>query len=371
MTTERELRRRIGAARRVVVKIGSSAITSFHGGIRRTELDALADVCQSRMTAGSDVFVVSSGAIGAGMAPLGMTTRPGTLSAKQAAASVGQLELARAWGDSFARFDRVVGQVLLTAADIGRRDSAANAQRTLDRLRTLHAVPVINENDTVATNEIRFGDNDRLAALVAHLISADALILLSDVDALYDSDPRKGGASAVTMVGGEGDLDGVIAGAGGALGTGGMASKLAAARLAADAGIPVLLTAAELAPQALAADPTVGTVFAARPERMTARRFWVRHAADARGAVLLDDGAVRAVTGSRRSLLLAGVTGVDGLFHFGDVIEMHDVDGRVVARGIAQYDSVEVRARLADRAAGGTGSGQGRPLVHADDLVPV
>ncbi|MFI8694161.1 glutamate 5-kinase [Dietzia maris] len=371
MTTERELRRRIGAARRVVVKIGSSAITSFHGGIRRAELDALADVCQSRMAAGSDVFVVSSGAIGAGMAPLGMTTRPGTLSAKQAAASVGQLELARAWGDSFARFDRVVGQVLLTAADIGRRDSAANAQRTLDRLRTLHAVPVINENDTVATNEIRFGDNDRLAALVAHLISADALILLSDVDALYDSDPRKGGASAVTMVGGEGDLDGVIAGAGGALGTGGMASKLAAARLAADAGIPVLLTAAELAPQALAADPAVGTVFAARPERMTARRFWVRHAADARGAVLLDDGAVRAVTGSRRSLLLAGVTGVDGLFHFGDVIEMHDVDGRVVARGIAQYDSVEVRARLADRAAGGTGSGQGRPLVHADDLVPV
>ncbi|MBB0970133.1 glutamate 5-kinase, partial [Dietzia aerolata] len=166
MTVEAELRRRVGTARRVVVKIGSSAITSFHGGIRRAELDALADVCQSRMAAGSDVFVVSSGAIGAGMAPLGMTARPSTLSSKQAAASVGQLELARAWGDSFARYDRVVGQVLLTAADIGRRDSAANAQRTLDRLRSLAAVPVINENDTVATNEIRFGDNDRLAALV-------------------------------------------------------------------------------------------------------------------------------------------------------------------------------------------------------------
>ncbi|AWH91727.1 glutamate 5-kinase [Dietzia lutea] len=371
MTTERELRRRIGTARRVVVKIGSSAITSFHGGIRRDELDTLADVCQTRMTGGSDVFVVSSGAIGAGMAPLGMTTRPATLSAKQAAASVGQLELARAWGDSFARYDRVVGQVLLTAADIGRRDSAANAQRTLDRLRTLRAVPVINENDTVATNEIRFGDNDRLAALVAHLISADALILLSDVDALYDSDPRKGDATAVTMVGGEGDLDGVVAGAGGALGTGGMASKLAAARLAADAGIPVLLTSAERAAEALAAEPTVGTVFAARPERMTARRFWVRHAADARGAVLLDDGAVRAVTGSRRSLLLAGVTGVDGLFHFGDVIELHDSGGRVVARGIAQYDSIEVRSRLAERQSGTGAAGQGRPLVHADDLVAV
>lgn len=385
MTPERELRRRIGTARRVVVKIGSSAITSFHGGIRRPELDALADVCQSRMSAGSDVFVVSSGAIGAGMAPLQMATRPSTLSAKQAAASVGQLELARAWGDSFARYDRVVGQVLLTAGDIGRRESAANAQRTLDRLRTLRAVPVINENDTVATNEIRFGDNDRLAALVAHLISADALILLSDVDALYDSDPRKGGATALTMVGGSGDLDGVVAGAGGALGTGGMASKLAAARLAADAGIPVLLTSAERAPEALAEQPTVGTVFASRPERMTARRFWVRHAADARGAVELDDGAVRAVTGFRRSLLLAGVTGVDGMFHFGDVIEMRDCAGRTVARGIAQYDSVEVRARLAERGApadaadrtaatgagAAQGSGQGRPLVHADDLVAV
>lgn len=370
MTVEGDLRHRIGTARRVVVKIGSSAITSFHGGIRRTELDALADVCQSRMAAGSDVFVVSSGAIGAGMAPLRMTARPTTLSAKQAAASVGQLELARAWGDSFARYDRVVGQVLLTAGDIGRRDSAANAQRTLDRLRTLHAVPVINENDTVATNEIRFGDNDRLAALVAHLISADALILLSDVDALYDSDPRKGDATAVTMVGGQGDLDGVIAGPGGALGTGGMASKLAAARLAADAGVPVLLTAAERAAEALAARPEVGTVFAPRPERMSARRFWVRHAADTNGSVTLDDGAVRAILGSRRSLLLAGVTGVEGQFHFGDVIEMRDDAGRTVARGIVQYDSVEVRERLAERRAG-TAAGQGRPLVHADDLVAI
>ncbi|MFN7242305.1 MAG: glutamate 5-kinase [Dietzia cercidiphylli] len=369
MIGEPELRRRIGTARRVVVKIGSSAITSFGGGIRRPQLDALADVCQARMAAGSDVFVVSSGAIGAGMSPLGMTTRPATLSAKQVAASVGQLELARAWGDSFSRYDRVVGQVLLTAGDIGRRESAANAQRTLDRLRTLGAVPVVNENDTVATNEIRFGDNDRLAALVAHLISADALILLSDVDALYDSDPRKGDATAVTMVSGAADLDGVVAGAGGALGTGGMASKLAAARLAADAGIPVLLTAAERAAEALADDPQVGTVFAPRPERMTARRFWVRHAADARGAVILDDGAVRAVTGSRRSLLLAGVTGVDGLFHFGDVIEMRDQAGATVARGIAQYDSIEVRSRLADRASGVGTTGQGRPLVHADDLV--
>lgn len=366
------LRARIGSARRVVVKIGSSAITSLHGGIDRPRLDALADAAQDRMRAGSDVFLVSSGAIGAGMAPLGMTRRPGTLAGKQAAASVGQLELARAWGDSFARHGRVVGQVLLTAADVGRRESAANAQRTLDRLRALHAVPVVNENDTVATNEIRFGDNDRLAALVAHLIGADALVLLSDVDALYDRDPRGADARRIPVVGGPDDLDGVIAGSGGALGTGGMASKLAAARLASDAGIPVLLTAAGHAAEALSASPAVGTVFAARGERMTARRFWVRHAADAHGAVVLDDGAVRAVTGHRRSLLLAGVTGVEGQFHYGDVLELHDAAGTVVARGIAQYDSTEVRRNLRERAAdGATGGPQGRPLVHADDLVRV
>lgn len=371
MTVERDLRQRVGSARRVVVKIGSSAITSFGGGIRRADLDALAEACQSRMGTGSDVFVVSSGAVSAGMAPLGMTARPTTVAGKQAAASVGQLELARAWGDSFARYERVVGQVLLTAADIGRRESASNAQRTLDRLRALHAVPVINENDTVATNEIRFGDNDRLAALVSHLISADALVLLSDVDALYDADPRRGDAKAVTMVGGDEDLDGVVAGSGGPLGTGGMASKLAAARLASDAGIPVLLTSAALAAEALAPQPEVGTVFYPRPERMTARRFWVRHAADSRGVVVLDDGAVRAVTGSRRSLLLAGVTGIEGMFHFGDVVEMNDSDGVTVARGIAQYDSMEVRTRLAERASGADRGGQGRPLVHADDLVAV
>ena len=266
MTTERELRRRIGTARRVVVKIGSSAITSFHGGIRRAELDTLADVCQTRMTGGSDVFVVSSGAIGAGMAPLGMTTRPATLSAKQAAASVGQLELARAWGDSFARYDRVVGQVLLTAADIGRRDSAANAQRTLDRLRTLRAVPVINENDTVATNEIRFGDNDRLAAMVAELIGADALVLLSDIEALYTRPPSEPGARPIDTVAHDDDLSGFEFGATvvNSVGTGGAATKASAARLAAASGIGVLVTSADLVDEALSG-ASIGTWFAPNP----------------------------------------------------------------------------------------------------------
>ncbi|MFW0784622.1 glutamate 5-kinase [Gordonia sp. CPCC 206044] len=369
-----DVREQIARARSIVVKIGSSALTDLHDGLDRQRLDRLADALEARMRAGSDVIVVSSGAIGAGLAPLALKKRPADLATKQAAASVGQLVLAHAWGTSFHRYGRTVGQVLLTAADISDRAHAANAQRTLDRLRSLGAVAVVNENDTVATNEIRFGDNDRLAALVAHLAGADALVLLSDVDGLYDGDPRKVDALGrrarlIDEVNGPEDLDGVIAGSGGTLGTGGMASKLAAARLSADAGVPVLLAAAEQAAQALT-DASVGTVFAARDERLSARRFWVRHAADARGQIALDDGAVAAVASRRRSLLAAGIVGVTGRFSDGDVVELVDVAGRVRARGVAAYDSDEI-ALMVGRQTSDLPADLRRPVVHADDLVAV
>ncbi len=362
-------REAIASARSVVVKIGSSALTSLEGGLDTGRLDRLADAVEARMRAGSDLVVVSSGAIGAGMAPLGLSKRPRDLATKQAAASVGQLALAHAWGTSFARYDRVVGQVLLSAGDFGRREPHRNAQRTLDRLRSLHAIAVVNENDTVATEEIRFGDNDRLAALVAHLVGADALILLSDVDGLYDGDPRKGSANFIPEVRGSADLDGVIAGSGGALGTGGMASKLSAARLAADAGVPVLLAAASDAAAALSG-ATVGTAFAARPVRLSARKFWVRHAADARGAVHLDAGAVAAVSERRHSLLAAGITAVSGHFYAGDVIDLIAPDGRLVARGVAAYDSDELET-MKGRSTTALPDSMQRPVVHADDLVKV
>ncbi len=362
-----QARRAVASARSVVVKIGSSALTSLEGGLDTGRLDRLADAVEARMRAGSDVVVVSSGAIGAGIAPLGLSSRPKDLATKQAAASVGQLALAHAWGTSFARYGRTVGQVLLTAGDFSRREHHRNAQRTLDRLRSLHAIAVVNENDTIATEEIRFGDNDRLAALVAHLVGADALVLLSDVDGLYDGDPRKGGATFIPEVRGSADLDGVIAGSGGALGTGGMASKLSAARLAADAGVPVLLAAATDAAPALAG-ATVGTAFAARPVRLSARKFWVRHAADSRGAVLLDEGAVRAVSDCRRSLLAAGITGVRGNFHGGDVIDLIAPDGTLVARGVAEYDSIELHTMIG-RSTSDLPDGMRRPVIHADDLV--
>jgi glutamate 5-kinase len=234
-------------------------------------------------------------------------------------------------------------------------------------LRSLHAVAIVNENDTVATNEIRFGDNDRLSALVAHLVGADALVLLSDIDGLYDSDPRKGNARFISEVAGPEDLDGVVAGSGSHLGTGGMASKLSAALLASDAGVPVLLAAAADAATALV-DASVGTVFAPRSERMSARRFWVRHAADAAGTLTLDAGAVRAVVRQRRSLLPAGITAVGGRFSAGDVVELRGPDEAMVARGVVAYDATEL-ATMLGRSTSELPGELRRPVVHADDLV--
>ena len=358
----------VRVARSVVVKVGTTALTDASGLFDATRLAALADAIEARMKAGTDVVIVSSGAIAAGIEPLGLSRRPTDLATKQAAASVGQVALVNSWSAAFARYDRTVGQVLLTAHDISQRVQHTNAQRTLDRLRALHAIAIVNENDTVATNEIRFGDNDRLSALVAHLVGADALVLLSDIDGLYDSDPRKGKARFIPEVAVAGDLDGVVAGQGSRLGTGGMASKLSSALLAADAGVPVLLAAATDAAAALT-DASVGTVFAPRPDRMSARRFWVRYAAESCGTLTLDAGAVRAVVNQRRSLLAAGITGVSGRFFGGDVVELHGPDSAMVARGVVAYDATELTAMMGLSTAD-LPADLRRPPVHADDLVP-
>lgn len=366
-------REAIRTARSVVVKVGTTALTTPSGVFDAGRLADLADAIESRMQAGSDVVIVSSGAIAAGMEPLRLTKRPADLATKQAAASVGQVALVNAWSSAFGRYRRTVGQVLLTAHDIAMRVQHNNAQRTLDRLRALHAVAIVNENDTVATNEIRFGDNDRLSALVAHLVGADALILLSDIDGLYDGDPRKAPADDparfIPEVAAPDDLDGVVAGGGSRLGTGGMASKLSSALLAADAGVPVLLAAAADAATALA-DASVGTVFAPRSERMTARRFWVRYAAESAGVLTLDDGAVRAVLDRRRSLLPAGIVAVSGRFHGGDVVELRGTDEVTVARGVVAYDAGELSG-MVGRSTSDLPAEMRRPAVHADDLVAV
>jgi len=363
-------REAVRTARSLVVKVGTTALTTPSGVFDAGRLVGLADAIEARMKAGSDVVIVSSGAIAAGIEPLGLSRRPTDLATKQAAASVGQVALVNSWSAAFARYGRTVGQVLLTAHDVSMRVQHTNAQRTLDRLRSLHAVAIVNENDTVATNEIRFGDNDRLSALVAHLGGADALVLLSDIDGLYDSDPRKtANATFIPEVTGPADLDGVVAGRSSHLGTGGMASKVSSALLAADAGVPVLLAAAADAGTALT-DASVGTVFAPRPERMSARRFWVRHAADAAGMLALDAGAVRAVLRQRRSLLPAGITAVTGRFSAGDVVELRGPDATMVARGVVAYDATEL-ATMMGRSTSELPGELRRPAVHADDLVAV
>ena len=362
-------REAVRTARSVVVKIGTTALTTPSGVFDAARLASLVEAIEGRMKAGSDVVIVSSGAVAAGIEPLRLNKRPVDLATKQAAASVGQVALVNAWSTAFAHYQRTVGQVLLTAHDISMRVQHTNAQRTLDRLRALHAVAIVNENDTVATNEIRFGDNDRLSALVAHLVGADALVLLSDIDGLYDSDPRRGNARFIPEVAGPGDLDGVVATRGSHLGTGGMETKLSSALLASDAGVPVLLAAASDAATALT-DASVGTVFAPRPARMSARKFWVRYAAESAGVLTLDAGAVRAVVRQRRSLLPAGITALSGRFYGGDVVELRGPDAIMVARGVVAYDAPELETMMG-RSTSELPAELRRPAVHADDLVAV
>ncbi|GAA1950217.1 glutamate 5-kinase [Amycolatopsis minnesotensis] len=363
-------REAVAAARRLVVKVGSSALTTAGEGLDARRLDALVEAIATRIGRGTQIVLVSSGAIGAGLAPLSLRKRPGDLATQQAAASVGQLALAHAYAESFGRYSLTVGQVLLTSDDVVRRAHYRNAQRTFSRLLALGAVPVVNENDTVATEEIRFGDNDRLAALVAHLIGADALVLLSDVDALYDGDPRDGATAKIAEVTGESDVDGIKVGmSSSGLGTGGMVSKLAAARTAAAAGIPVLLASAAAAAAALDTADT-GTAFTAADSRLSARRFWLGYAAGAKGRLRLDDGAVAAVVRRRRSLLAAGIIGVDGEFEAGDVVDLVDPTGETVARGVVGFDAGELPAMIG-RSTHDLPSEQRHEVVHADDLVPL
>jgi glutamate 5-kinase len=383
----------IAAATRVVVKVGSSSLTTVAGEIADDRIAALAAALAARRGAGIQVVLVSSGAIASGLVPLGLTRRPSDLATQQAAASVGQGLLIARYTAAFAQHGIRTGQVLLSADDLMRRTHYRNAQRTLDRLLELGVLPVVNENDTVATDEIRFGDNDRLAALVAHVTHAKALVLLSDVDGVYDGDPRRGAAQRIAEVRGQADLEGIRLGRGlragqgaqgaqGALGArgshtargsgiGGMATKVEAALIASAAGIPTVVADAASAPAALAGDP-VGTYFAAHGRRPATRLLWLRHAAVARGSLRLDPGAVEAVVKRHASLLPAGITGVEGTFDAGDPVNLRDENDTIIARGLVNYDATEIpglMGRSTRWLASKLGPEYEREVVHRDDLV--
>jgi len=367
-----EPRQDISAARRIVVKVGSSSLTTPDGGIDDNRITALADALTGRRRDGVQFVLVSSGAIAAGLAPLGLPRRPRDLATQQAAASVGQGLLVARYAAAFARHDVRAAQVLLTADDLMRRAHYRNAQRTLDRLLELGVLPVVNENDTVATDEIRFGDNDRLAALVAHVVRAGALVLLSNVDALYDGDPRQdGGARKISQVRGRADLEGVALGRGSGAGTGGMVTKVESALIATGAGIPTVVAGAAQAAAAIVGEP-VGTYFAPNGRRPAARLLWLAHAAVGRGRLRLDSGAVDAIVGRRASLLPAGLIGVEGEFDAGDPVDLCDEDGRVIARGLVNYDAEEIpglMGRSTRWLARERGHEYEREIVHRDDLV--
>lgn len=364
----------VACAKRIVVKIGSSSLTDAEGRLAPEKLTALANVLAARKQAGGEVLLVSSGAIAAALSVLGLPSRPRDLATAQAAASVGQGLLIAHYTRAFAAHEITVGQVLLTAEDVTRRSHYQNAQQTLTRLLALGVVPIINENDTVATHEIRFGDNDRLAAFVSHLAGADALVLLTDVDALYDAPPSRADANRIAHVADPRDIAGVeITARGSAVGTGGMVTKVEAAAMASAAGVPVVLSAAENI-GAVLSGADVGTWFDPAPRRVATRRLWLAHAAGVRGQVIIDDGAVRALRTGKVSLLAAGVTAVRGDFEAGDPIEVVSAGGEVIARGLVAYSAAEIPERLgltSEELRERFGAGHAREIVHRDDLVVV
>lgn len=373
--SQARIRRAVAEARTIVVKVGSSSLTSSSGHLDRDKLFALVSAIAQAMRMGARVVLVSSGAIAAGFGPLGFDRRPADVVTQQAAASVGQGLLMSEYESAFARYGLRVGQILITVQDTMHATRYRNAQRTLNRLLDLGVIPIVNENDALASNEIRFGDNDRLSALVANIVRAEALILLTDVDGLYTAPPDQPGARRIGYVANVLEtLDNVtVGGSGSSVGTGGMRTKLEAVRVAAVSGIPAVLTKASNAGPALMGDE-VGTVFAPVRRRGRSRRLWIGFAADPRGTLVADAGAARAIRGGRASLLAAGVVGVHGEFSAGDPVAIVDEEGNEIAKGISGFDSEEIPqtlGRTSTQLRKLLGEEYAHPLVHRDDLVLV
>ena len=365
-------------AKRWVVKVGSSLVTNDGRGLDQQAIERWAQEIAALRSAGKEVVLVSSGAIAQGMLRLGFTQRPRAMNELQACAAVGQVGLVQAYETRFSELGLKTAQILLTHADLADRDRYLNARSTLLTLLKLGVVPIINENDTVVTDEIKVGDNDTLGALVANLIDADCLIILTDQTGLYSADPRKDPAAKLIEVGNAGDryLETIAGGAGSSLGKGGMLTKVLAAKRAASAGTHTAIASGRepMVLQRLAKGESIGTLLVATTARLAARKQWLADHLQLRGRVVIDAGATKALISDGKSLLPIGVTQVVGDFERGEVIGVFDGQGKELARGLSNYASIEVN-QIARKPSGEIeailGYDLGPELIHRDNLVLV
>ena len=360
--------------KRVVVKIGSTVVAG-RAGVNQSRIRTLADELAALRGRGVEVIVVTSGAVAAGMGRLGMTDRPKTIELKQACASVGQSHIMRMYEKNLSRHGIGVGQMLLTGADLSDRRRFLNARNTLSKLVELGVIPVINENDTVSVEELKFSDNDNLASLVTNLSGADALVILSDVDGLYDMDPAQRGAKLIgELAEVTREVERMAGGSGSAVGTGGMVSKLSAAKKVAALGAACFIINGKKKGTItkLFDGEDIGTYIMPSEESLSSKKHWIAFTMRAKGKIVIDDGAAKAVLGKGRSLLPSGIKSASGKFEAGDAVEVCREDGGAIARGLINYSREEVEKIKGLRSAdieSALGYKYCDEVIHRDDLV--
>ena len=369
-------RQTISNAKRLVVKVGSALLTNDGAGIDRQAIDAWVEQIAKLLSAGKEVVLVSSGAVAEGLVRLGIDTRPESIQMLQSAAAVGQMGLIQTYETSFRRFERQTAQILLDHDDMANRERYLNARSVIQTLMELNVVPIVNENDTVVTDEIRFGDNDRLAALVANLIDADALIILTDKDGMYSANPdeNKDAKLISQALASDSSLDALAGSSNGALGRGGMQTKLEAARLASRSGCNTVIAGGRNQDilTRICEGENLGTLLQAGQTPIAARKQWLAGQLQVKGRLVLDDGAAKVLRQQGRSLLAVGVTQVSGKFTRGELVSCEDSSGQEVARGLVNYNADETRliqGKSTEEIATILGYCDDDELIHRDNMV--
>jgi glutamate 5-kinase len=363
--------------KRLVIKIGSNILASAEQGLNTRRLNAITKDISQAIEMGFEIVMVSSGAVAAGLKKLGLKQKPHDIKLQQAAAAIGQSSLMWAYEHHFSKFDKKVAQVLLTRDDIADRMRYINAKNTLFTLMNYGVIPLINENDPIAVDEIKFGDNDMLAALVAGLVEADLLVILSDVEGLYSKDPKYKTARIIKCVDKiTPDIEKLAGGSGSTVGTGGMYSKVLAAKQAVDHGIPVvIMNGRKSGLLAKFLDgKEVGTFFEPRKQRLSSRKGWIAYGVRSRGAVHLDYGAVNALTNQGRSLLPSGISKVEGKFEVGDYVRCLNTEGKKIAKGLTNYSSKDleqIKGKKTSEIEKVLGYKYSDEVIHRDNLVVV